>query len=133
MLRNWIVQATVAINLAIFGYVGAGLTAAPPSNAPDGIAGKAYVVSEVLPHNAAQYQEYLRQVMPLIQKNGGRVLVNPFQTKRVIEGRDLEGNLAILQFPSTAARDAFWNSPEYKALKPLRQEAATARIIHIDG
>jgi len=124
-----IVQALAAASLAFSGYVA--LSQASAKDAAE--ASKAYIVSEIDPRDEAKYTAYLRTVFPLIQKQGGRVIVNPMQEKRVIEGRAIEGRLAVIEFPSKEARDAFWYSPEYEAAKPLRTQNATSRIIHVDG
>ena len=131
-MRIWIVQAALALALAFSaaseGKAQGGEAAQDRGDEP----AKAYVVSEIAPHDTERYTAYLRQVLPLMESHGGRVLVSPFSPARAIEGRALEGNFAVLEFPSVEARNAFWNSPEYRAIKPLRQGAATSRIIHTD-
>ena len=92
----------------------------------------AYVLSEIEPHDREAYLEYLGQVLPIIEKYGGRVVINPFQSANVIEGAALSGNIALIEFPSPEARNAFWNSPEYQPWKARRQASATSRIVHID-
>ena len=67
-----------------------------------------------------------------IERHGGRIVVSPFVPAKAVEGRALEGNLAIIEFPSPEARDAFWNAPGYRPWKTLRQANATSRIIHIN-
>ena len=92
----------------------------------------AYVLSEIEPHDREAYLEYLGEVLPIIEKYGGRVVINPFQSANVFEGPALSGNIALIEFPSSEARNAFWNSPEYQPWKSRRQATATSRIIHID-
>ena len=93
---------------------------------------KAYVLSEIAPQDRDAYTQYLRNVLPIIEKHGGRVVITPFQPKAVIEGRPVEGNLALIEFPNAAARDAFWGSPEYQPWKKQRQANGTSRVIHVE-
>ncbi len=121
-------QAVVALTIAVS-------VSANPSTEPQeesGPAGKAYILSEISPSDAEAYTAYLQQVLPILSRFGGRVVITPFQPKQVIEGRSLEGRIAVIEFPSAEARDAFWASDEYAAVKHLRLENATSRIIHID-
>ena len=40
---------------------------------------------------------------------------------------------AIIEFPSQAAAQSFYVSPEYQSLKALRQEASSANIVGVEG
>lgn len=128
MRPRLIVQAALAMVL----MASVTVNSAHAHSADDQKSAKAYVLSEIMPHDREAYIEYLQNVMPIIERHGGKVVINPFQAKTLIEGRALEGNLALIEFPSSAARDAFWNSPDYQPWKEARQANATSRIIHID-
>jgi len=39
----------------------------------------------------------------------------------------------IFEFPSQAAAQSFYVSPEYQPLKALRQEASSANIVGVEG
>ena len=123
-----IVQAALALVVAsLLSVAGAHAQPAEPEKPA-----KAYVLSEIAPQDRGRYLDYLRNVLPIIERHGGRVVISPFEPKTVIEGREIEGNLALIQFPSAKARDAFWNSPEYQPWKKAREADATSRIIHIN-
>lgn len=131
MRQSVIVQAGLVFGLAIMGC-GAALAEEPKPQSDDSQSGPAYILSEIAPSNVEAYRSYLQQVFPLIKRHGGRVVITPFQPKKVIEGSPVKGRLAMIEFPSMAARDAFWNSDEYNAVKHLRVDNATSRIVHID-
>lgn len=124
-----IVQALLLFVLA----VPANAQIAGPEISQAESAAKAYLISEISPRDQAAYRAYLRAVLPIMQKFGGKVLVSPFDSSMVVEGRGLEGRLAVIEFPSIEARDAFWNSAEYRAVKHLRVEHSVSRIIHAGG
>ncbi|QFT77124.1 DUF1330 domain-containing protein [Erythrobacter sp. THAF29] len=122
-----IVQALLVLVLAVPAHADTGSASVDAAEATT----KAYLVSEIAPSDMGSYRAYLQAVLPIIQSFGGRVLVSPFDPSQVIEGRELEGRLAVIEFPSATARDAFWNSPEYLAVKHLRLDNAKSRIIHV--
>ena len=83
---------------------------------------KAYLIANVQVKDGkfAQYEkEYLAKAVPLLEKVGAKLLVGT-ATAAVAEGK-WKGNWnVIIEFPSKAAADSFYTSPEY-------QEAAKAR------
>ena len=117
-----IVQAALALILAATA-IGSTAFARPAGPEP---ARKAYVLSEITPHDRDAYRAYLQNVLP------GLDALSEDPPAKAVEGRALEGNLAIIEFPSPEARDAFWNVPGYQPWKTLRQANATSRIIHIN-
>ena len=51
----------------------------------------------------------------------------------VIEGDWKPTRLVIFEFPSQAAAQSFYVSPEYQPLKALRMEASSANIVGVEG
>jgi uncharacterized protein (DUF1330 family) len=93
----------------------------------------AYVIFDVEIRDPAQYQEYMRQVKPVIEAAGGRYLVRGGAHK-VVEGSWFPRRLVLLEFPSMADLQAFYLSPEYQALKTLRLRCSTAHAaVAIEG
>ena len=39
----------------------------------------------------------------------------------------------LIRFPNQVALNAFWDDPEYQPLKELRQRAARAKVIAVEG
>ena len=85
----------------------------------------AYVIFDVEIHDMTQYQEYMRQVKPVIEAAGGRYLVRGGPHK-VVEGNWFPRRLVLLEFPSMAIAQDFYLSLEYQALKALRLRSSTA-------
>jgi len=85
----------------------------------------AYVIFDVEIHDMAQYQEYMRQVKPVIEAAGGRYLVRGGPHK-VVEGNWYPRRLVLLEFPTMAVAQDFYLSLEYQALKALRLRSSTA-------
>ena len=93
----------------------------------------AYVIFDVEILDLAQYQEYMRQVKPLIEDAGGRYLVRGGAHK-VVEGNWYPRRLVLLEFPSMAVLQDFYLSEAYQALKALRLRSSTAHaVVAVEG
>ena len=93
----------------------------------------AYVIFDVEIRDLAQYQEYMRQVKPLIEDAGGRYLVRGGAHK-VVEGNWYPRRLVLLEFPSMAVLQDFYLSEAYQALKALRLRSSTAHaVVAVEG
>lgn len=71
----------------------------------------------------ARYKQYQAQVQPLIMVHGGRVLAIG-RDLEVMEGDHDGRRLIVLEFPDMESLKAFWRSPEYARIKPLRENGA---------
>lgn len=92
----------------------------------------AYLISTIEITDPAGYEEYRKQVAPVLQKYGGRFLVRggAYET---LEGEWPEWRHVVLEFPSKEQARAWYDSPEYTPLKRLRQSASEGRGIIIEG
>jgi len=93
---------------------------------------KGYVIGEIEVTNQAVYDEYRGQVLATIQKYGGRFLVRGGALQR-LEGDSPERRMVVVEFESMEALQRFWHSPEYEALKKLRQAASDSDIWAVQG
>ena len=69
-----------------------------------------------------KYEQYVQAVVPTLIQSSGEILVVDH------EPNYLEGNsrntLVVLEFESEAAAMKWYNSPEYQAIIPTREEGA---------
>ena len=91
-----------------------------------------YVIAIVDVTNAQGYQEYSKQVPATIAKYGGRYLVRGGKTE-VREGEWPATRTVILEFPSLARALEWYDSPEYKPLRPIRHANSQSRIAFFEG
>src|SRR5712691_10711098 len=96
----------------------------------DPVAG--YVIAIVEVTNAEGYAEYARRVPATIAKYDGRYLVRSGNAD-VREGEWPGSRTVILEFPSLARAREWYESPEYKPLRPIRQANSTALIAFFEG
>jgi len=92
----------------------------------------AYLIADVEIHDPDVYAEYRRQVLPLIQKHGGRFIVRG-GAHEVLEGEWKPQRLVIIEFPDMAALKGWYRSPEYAKLIELRQGASRGSIVAVEG
>ena len=92
----------------------------------------AYVIADTLITDPQTYDEYKRQVPPLIAKFGGRFIVRGGQHE-VLEGDWQVHRIVVLEFPSMEALKSWYNSPEYAPLLALRQRASSATLVAVEG
>ena len=91
-----------------------------------------YVIAIVEITNAEGYRRYSEQVPATIAKYGGRYLVRGGKTE-VREGEWPGPRTVIIEFPSLARALEWYESPEYKPLRPIRQANSRARIAFFEG
>lgn len=92
----------------------------------------AYIHAHLEVTDPVAYEKYRRQVPAVIAAYGGRYLVRGGAVE-VLEGDAAPKRQVILEFPDMARLKAFYHSPEYAALIPLRQRASTGHLIAIEG
>lgn len=92
----------------------------------------AYLIADIEVTDAVSYEEYKQRVPAVIAAYGGRYLARGGATD-VLEGTWRPRRSAIIEFPSLAAVKKFWESPEYRPLRALRERAATSNVVVIDG
>ncbi len=93
----------------------------------------AYLIADVLVTDDAWIPDYAANVHDIVHKHGGKYLARSANITPV-EGEPLETTLiAILEFPTREAADAFVNDPEYAPYAKARQEGTESRFRIIDN
>jgi uncharacterized protein (DUF1330 family) len=70
-----------------------------------------------------RYKAYQEGVRPVIEAFGGRLRASGVGLE-VLEGAHDGRRLVVFEFDSIDAIKAFWRSPQYAEVKPLREGAA---------
>jgi uncharacterized protein (DUF1330 family) len=92
----------------------------------------AYLIADVNVENADDYAEYRREVLPLIERFGGRFIVRG-GAHEALEGDWRPARLVVIEFPSMAVLKEWYGSPEYKKLIALRQRASRGSLVAVEG
>lgn len=92
----------------------------------------AYVIAEVDVTDPGGFEEYRKQVPATVAKYGGRFVVRGGAVD-VVEGDWRPARLVVLEFPSVQQARRWYDSPEYKEPKALRQRTAKTKILLVEG
>jgi uncharacterized protein (DUF1330 family) len=91
-----------------------------------------YLLIEINVQDHELYAEYTLQVLPLVERYGGRYLVRGGEVFPV-SGDWHPERLVLVQFETMDLVQDFLTSSEYQALIPLRQRASSSRSVIVEG
>jgi uncharacterized protein (DUF1330 family) len=80
----------------------------------------------------ADYVQYVEKVRPMVEKHGGRYLARGGHVTPMAGGWNPE-RIILIAFPSADHVKRWWNSPEYRSIVGLRENATTAKAILVEG
>jgi uncharacterized protein (DUF1330 family) len=92
----------------------------------------AYVIAQLqdaAPH--ADVAEYIERLPGTFEPHNGRYLVHATQHE-VVEG-SWPGHVVMIGFPTLAEAQAWWSSPAYREIAPLRSRHIEGDIIIVEG
>ncbi len=92
----------------------------------------AFLIADVTVTDEGWIPEYAEKVHDIVGKHGGKYLARSGNIT-TIEGDPLESTLiALIEFPSREALDAFVSDPEYAPYAAARQQGSISRFHVID-
>lgn len=92
----------------------------------------AYVIVDIQVTEPVGYAEYRQLAPPIVASYGGRYLVRGGALE-TLEGDWAPQRLVILEFPSVAQAKAWWDSPEYRPLREMRQRTTISKMVVVEG
>ncbi len=92
----------------------------------------AYVIFDVDIRDSAKYQEFMNGVKPALEAAGCKYLARGGAHK-VYEGDWSPRRIVLLEFPSLAAWEEFYNGATYRGLKAIRDACSEARLVGVEG
>jgi uncharacterized protein (DUF1330 family) len=91
-----------------------------------------YYVAEVFEvNNQDQFNTYAAGVPKTIEQYGGHYLVRGGKTES-LEGEQPK-RIIVIAFNSVGDAEKWYNSPEYSAIRPIRQHSAKSRGFIVEG
>src|SRR5208283_2284247 len=108
------------------GVVGAQVIQAQQAKTPLG-----YVIAEVEVTDPTTMQKYSEKVPETLAPFDGHFLVRGGKTQ-TLEG-EAPKRIVVIAFESAERARAWYDSPAYAAIKPIRQSAAKARLFIVEG
>ena len=92
----------------------------------------AYMIARINVTDWDKYNEYVKVTPGIIAKFGGRFIVRGGETV-TLEGPEEKWRIVVVEFPNIAKAKEFYYSPEYTDAKKIREDAALAQFVAIDG
>jgi uncharacterized protein (DUF1330 family) len=90
----------------------------------------AFVIVDVEIQDADGYREYQQRVPETFAAFGGRFVVRGGNLEH-LEGSWSPTRLVMLEFPSVERAKAWYQSPEYQAIIPIRMRNATTHFLSV--
>lgn len=91
-----------------------------------------YVIGETEVRDQAAIGEYIRLVGPTVEKYGGRfAAAGP--VVEVLEGTFHPTMTAVIVFDDVDAAKRWYDSEEYRQVRPLRQHSGTSNVIVLNA
>lgn len=91
----------------------------------------AYLIAEINVTDPEAYEAYRTQVPATLEQYGGKHIVRGGAFE-ALEG-ETAGRIVVVQFESMAALKRWYDSPEYAALRKVRQAASEGRVVAVEG
>lgn len=92
----------------------------------------AYVIADIELTDPVAFEAYRERVPATIAQYGGRYLVRGGRHE-TLEGSWRPHRLVVLEFPSLEAARRWYDSPEYREPKALRQRASRGHVVLVEG
>lgn len=92
----------------------------------------AYLIVEVETTDEALMAEYRKHTPGAIAKFGGKFIVRGGKT-RTVEGGWTPSRLVVIEFPSFAKAEEFYDSEHYKPILAMRLKAGNSKAVIVDG
>ena len=79
-----------------------------------------------------EYDEYIRQVKPIVEAHGGRYLVRTEHISH-LSGERTPQRAIVIRFETREQLDGCFSSPEYRAIMSKRVESVDSRAVIAEG
>lgn len=91
-----------------------------------------YFLADIEVDDPETYHRYVEQARPIVQQHGGRYLIQGGTVTPMSDGWN-PARLIMIEFDTVAALGACFDSPEYRAIAPLREQSTRSRAIIVEG
>jgi uncharacterized protein (DUF1330 family) len=92
----------------------------------------AYLIARIHVTDMEQYQNYIKLTPAIVEQYGGKFIARGGDVI-TLEGENETRRVVLLEFPSVEQAQAFYNSDDYQHAITVREGAATAQFIVING
>lgn len=93
---------------------------------------KAYIIVQETVKDQVVFDAYRKDVAATLAEFGGAFIVRG-GTLTVVEGQWAHQRTVVIEFPSRAAAEGWYQSPAYQKVLPLRLKSAVGNLVIVDG
>jgi uncharacterized protein (DUF1330 family) len=130
--ENQPMQTNRKLALALLAGVSIGVVASRAVRAQQPKTRPAYVIAEIEVTEPAGLKEYAEKAPQIMADYHGRYVVRGGNIQG-LEGDTPKGAIVVIGFDSMEKARAWYDSPAYKAIRPIRQRATKSRIYIAEG
>jgi uncharacterized protein (DUF1330 family) len=120
------------VALAVLAGISIGVAGARSVQKEDVKRPPGYVIAEVEVNDPATMQRYGAKVPETLAPFSHHYVVLSDKIQ-ALEGEPPKGEIVVIEFDSVEKARAWYDSPAYAAVRPLRQSAAKSRIFIVEG
>jgi uncharacterized protein (DUF1330 family) len=91
-----------------------------------------YVIADIEVTEPGEYEEYKRLAGASVQQYGGRYAVRGGRVER-LEGEWSPRRFVMLEFPTIEQARTWYDSPEYREARAIRERTAKSNIVMVEG
>jgi uncharacterized protein (DUF1330 family) len=92
----------------------------------------AYLVARIDVTDWSRYRQYMALTPDIIKRFGGRFIARGGDLE-TLEGPEEMDRIVLVEFPSMERIRAFYSSPDYKNARRIREGAAVAQFVAVQG
>lgn len=120
------------VALAVLAGILIGVAAGRMMHAQQAKTAPGYIMAEVEVIDPTALKEYAAKVPQILASYGGHYVVRGGKAE-ALEGEAPKSFIVVLGFDSVEKARAWYDSPEYKAIRPIRQGATRSRLLLLEG
>jgi uncharacterized protein (DUF1330 family) len=92
----------------------------------------AYMIARIKVTDWDRYNEYIKVTPGIIAKYGGRFIVRGGKAV-TLEGPEEKWRMVVIEFPDLQRAKDFYHSADYSGAKKIREGAAMAQFVAVEG
>jgi uncharacterized protein (DUF1330 family) len=125
-------KTNLKLALALLAGVSIGIIGARAIHAQQVKTPPGYVVAEVEVTDPTALQKYAAQAPQIVASHGGHYVVRGGDVQ-ALEGEPPKGYFVVIGFDSVKKAREWYDSPEYSAIRSIRQGATKSRLFIVEG
>ncbi len=91
-----------------------------------------WVIGQIHVHDVKEYAVYAAKVLPTMKEYQGKLLLVSDKNS-TLEGEWKFPRTVIMEFPTNELAQAWYDSPAYQELIPIRQRSAKTNIVMVEN